>query len=396
VIVTILSIAVPLEKLEDDEEQIRDELSGSYLHIAKGRSFMFDNIVTTVDLYPFDRAPRNYEFWDKVGQIVGNLMELKAIYIHFLIPLYVFDADDDGDEARMPDWETLTRILPHLRQKITLCSFTEDYDAEVEDIQGLARAIHGHPMISEFSSQSRVFTFANFGPWCYALATLTSLERVEFGLQEPETEEEEGDLLNLEPLKELLQMPALRFVRFDNFYFTNELCHATANKLEEGSSITDIIFDSGCFFPDGGRAIIANALKTNASVTDVQFLDDCDESFCNTLAVVLLYNSTLQSLVLRLPEEGAGGRWLSPIFLSLRTNTTLKSLTADIFDEFGEELCAAIRNGLEKNSTLEELLLDNMVPSDDDGAVSARNALSFLRTNSTLKSLTVSFAPTQK
>jgi hypothetical protein len=34
--------------------------------------------------------------------------------------------------------------------------------------------------------------------------------------------------------------------------------------------------------------------------------------------------------------------------------------------------------------------------SDDDGAVSARNALSFLRTNSTLKSLKVSFAPTQR
>jgi hypothetical protein len=37
----------------------------------------------------------------------------------------------------------------------------------------------------------------------------------------------------------------------------------------------------------------------------------------------------------------------------------------------------------------------NMVPSDDDGAVSARNALSFLRTNSTLKSLHVHFMETQ-
>jgi hypothetical protein len=72
-------------------------------------------------------------------------------------------------------------------------------------------------------------------------------------------------------------------------------------------------------------------------------------------------------------------------------NTTLKSLTVGILDKLGDELCSAIRNGLEKNSTLEELLLDDMVPSDDDGAVSACNALSFLRTNSTLKSLTVSF-----
>jgi hypothetical protein len=79
----------------------------------------------------------------------------------------------------------------------------------------------------------------------------------------------------------------------------------------------------------------------------------------------------------------------------LGMNTTLKSLTADISDEFGDELCAAISNGLAKNSTLEELTLDNMLPSDGDGAVSARNALSFL-CNSTLKSLTVSFAQTQK
>jgi hypothetical protein len=76
-------------------------------------------------------------------------------------------------------------------------------------------------------------------------------------------------------------------------------------------------------------------------------------------------------------------------------NTTVKSLFICVFDEFGDELCEAIRNGLAKNSSLKELSLDNIVPSDDDGAISARNAVSFLRTNSTLKSLTVSFAPTK-
>jgi hypothetical protein len=61
-------------------------------------------------------------------------------------------------------------------------------------------------------------------------------------------------------------------------------------------------------------------------------------------------------------------------------------------------LCAAIRNGLAKNSTLEHLSLYrySMVPSDDDSAVPARNALSFLRTNSTLKSLTVIFMQSLK
>jgi hypothetical protein len=80
------------------------------------------------------------------------------------------------------------------------------------------------------------------------------------------------------------------------------------------------------------------------------------------------------------------------IFLSLGLNTTLKSLSVSICDKFGDTLCAAIRSGLAKNSALEEeLSLKTMIPSDeDDGAVSARNALSFLRTNSTLKSLKVS------
>jgi hypothetical protein len=72
-------------------------------------------------------------------------------------------------------------------------------------------------------------------------------------------------------------------------------------------------------------------------------------------------------------------------------NTTLKSLDAYIGDEFGGELCTAITSGLTKNTTLEKLTLKGIRPRDDDGAVSARNALSFLRINSTLKSLTVSF-----
>jgi hypothetical protein len=80
------------------------------------------------------------------------------------------------------------------------------------------------------------------------------------------------------------------------------------------------------------------------------------------LAAVLLCNSTLQNLALSLVYF-TGGRWLSSTFLSLRTNTTLKSLNTDIYDEFSDELCEAIRNGLANNSTLEILALHNMHPS---------------------------------
>jgi hypothetical protein len=203
------------------------------------------------------------------------------------------------------------------------------------------------------------------------------------------------ELAHLEPfakvaLTELLRVPSLRFFLFYGFTFTNALCHATASALEEGSSIVDIKFDNHCVFPCGGRAIIANALKQNASVTNVKFLDDCDEPLCSTLAAVLLSNATLQNLVVHNATWNSG-RWFSSIFLSLGMNTSLKSLTVKICDKFGDELCTAITSGLAKNTALEKLSLYDIVKSNDDGAVSARNALSFLRTNSTLKSLTVSF-----
>jgi hypothetical protein len=378
--------------MEDIEERIRDELGEHELEIAKGRSFLFDNIdsfvalsredtsVGELELYPFDIDAENYEFWDKVGQMVGNLTELIALTIHF-------DSDRYGNwENCSPDWEILSRILRYLRRTVTLWSTGDDYYAEAEEVQGLARVIHGHPMISEFTCLG--CTFENFGPWCSALATLPSLKRVTLGLHEPEPEEQRV-LVNPESLTDLLRTPALRSVKFDGFSFTNALCHAVANALEEGSPVTDITFES-CPFPVGGVAIIANALNTNASVTAVIFRSDVAEPFFNNLAAVLLCNSTLQYLNVHAATR-ASGRWFSSIFLSLGMNTTLKSLSVGISDEFGDELCAAIRSGLAKNSTLEKLSLHHMVPSDDDGAVSARNALSFLRTNSTLKSLTVSF-----
>jgi hypothetical protein len=186
--------------MEDKEQRIRDELSTGNLLLTKDRrsfrgrsfirSFMFDNINSYVALsqdntrkclvlYPFDSDPGNYEFWDKVGQMVGNLMELMLIIIKIVtdpVPPYPDDDDDnddDRDEARIPDWETLTRILPHLRQQVSLTLTGEGYDpyaGEVEEIQGLARAIHGHPMISALDFHPVRFTFTNFGPWCSALA----------------------------------------------------------------------------------------------------------------------------------------------------------------------------------------------------------------------------------
>jgi hypothetical protein len=117
----------------------------------------------------------------------------------------------------------------------------------------------------------------------------------------------------------------------------------TATALEEGSSISNITFDDECTFPYGGGAIIASALKRNASVTDVDFLGYCDEPLCNTLAEVLFCNSTLQTLAVHAATR-ASVRWLSSIFLCLGMNTTLKSLSVCTFNKFGDELGAAIVN----------------------------------------------------
>jgi hypothetical protein len=111
-------------------------------------------------------------------------MELQMIIIHFLpYSNYYDDEDGNEDEARMPDWGTLTRILSYLQQRVALCSFSEDYDAEVEESQGLARAIHGNPMISKLH-------LCKQGPWCSAMVALPSLESVQIALPEPETEED--------------------------------------------------------------------------------------------------------------------------------------------------------------------------------------------------------------
>jgi hypothetical protein len=89
--------------------------------------------------------------------------------------------------ALSPDWD-LTQNLHYLRRKIELCMVNVDYNVEAEEIQGLATAIHSHPMISEFSSET-AFPFASLGPWCSALGALPSLERFIFGLAEPDTED---------------------------------------------------------------------------------------------------------------------------------------------------------------------------------------------------------------
>jgi hypothetical protein len=155
--------------------------------------------------------------------MVGNFTKIQTITIDCLRDTESDDDDNNNnnnnnnsDESPSPDWETLTRSLRYLRRKVAIWTeISQPEVEETEEIQGLARAIRGHPMISEFCSEMGL-TFANFGPWCSTLATLPCLEHVALRLWEPETEDQRV-LVDPEPLTELLRAPALRFVEFDVF-----------------------------------------------------------------------------------------------------------------------------------------------------------------------------------
>jgi hypothetical protein len=106
----------------------------------------------------------------------------------------------------------------------------------------------GHPDIG--ISISRGALTSKPGLLVFCLGNASSLENIVFGL-EVARNRRRMRLLNLEPLKELLWTPALRFVRFNGFYFNELLLMCSANALE-GSSIIDITFDGECTFPEEG------------------------------------------------------------------------------------------------------------------------------------------------
>jgi hypothetical protein len=53
------------------------------------------------------------------------------IFINFLPEN---DDDDDSDEARMPDWEILTRILAVFAEKVYACLSGESYDGRLKKL----------------------------------------------------------------------------------------------------------------------------------------------------------------------------------------------------------------------------------------------------------------------
>jgi hypothetical protein len=260
---------------------------------------------------------------------------------------------------------------------------------DTDALPAFARAIHGHAMISTFST-GNAFAFDCLDILCSALLTLPDLENVSFEHDEDGLCPVEGQ--SLESMVKLLQSPTLREVKFENVIFTNTLSQAVAKALKERSEITDLDFE-GCSFPEGGNAVIASALTTNTALKYVDFDEGADDFFCEVLAAALLSNSTLQNLYLSAP--GGSGcstgscSWLSPLFLALQSNNGIKELSIRGIHLIDEKLSTAMRLGLGNNSTLEILKFWRITAHNDTSLW--REALSFLRTNAALNTLEMYF-----
>jgi hypothetical protein len=385
----------------DGVDSIREVLRGGHIFLEKQGDVTFDNVDAFVNLSrgnetvqevvlfpvtdPDDDASgtHRYAIWDKISEGVGNLQALRKITIMYSAS-EDYEEEEEEDE-RVPDWEILACILRRLRRGIQLRMLVDEslvpFGAEA-----LAEAIHGQAMITGFIT-GNTFPFHCLDILCSALLTLPALENISFG-QLAGQGPEEGQ--SLESMIKLLQSPILRDVKFDFVDFTNTLSQAVAKVLEERSEITDLDF-LRCSFPEGGAAVIASALKTNTTLKCLKLKAEVDEVFYEVLAATLLSNSTLQKLSFTTYGDSSSScLWLSPLFLAVQVNTGLKELSIFGFDFIDEKLSRAMRLGLGKNSTLESLKISSIKLGDNDTSL-WRETLSFLRTNTTLKALTMQF-----
>jgi hypothetical protein len=190
-----------------------------------------------------------------------------------------------------------------------------------------------------------------------------------------------------ESLTELLLVPTLRFVRFNNFSFTPALFQATANALMEGTAVTKLEFIECSFSAVECDIIMAKGLSRNTSVISITVQCINARAVYDALTVALPSNSTLRHLELQFcQQDDDNPDCFAPVFSALGQNTALKSIKICIHGSTEESLRTAINDGLSMNETLESLELAN-APLSDDNADSWRRALSFLRTNKALKSL---------
>jgi hypothetical protein len=328
--------------------------------------------------------------WDKFGQAIGNLQSLERLRNFTRDRTYGnYDDGDDEDDYEVlpnPDWgeRELACILSRVRQKVRVEIGAESDLWAVGEVQALARAIHGHPMITSFDSGGCNFLYENLDSLYSALATLPALESMR--LSSSGLLVTESTMANPESLTKQLRVPTLQAVSFCDFYFTSALCQATANALMEGTAITNLTFIE-CSFPaeEECAAIMATGLSRNTSVISIIVRCRNARLFFDALAAAIPSNPTLRHLVLR-GNDDSDSDCLSAFLLASGRNKGLETLSVNGGKSMDESLCTAIKDGLGMNETLESLELNYVHLTDDDLWC---RAFSFLRTNKALKSLVV-------
>jgi hypothetical protein len=147
-----------------------------------------------------------------------------------------------------------------------------------------------------------------------------------------------------------------------------------------------------CAFLAGASGPVARALEQNSTLTSIIIRGLFPKEFYDALAVALLMNTTLTNLELDIPRDDSHAALLTPVSLALGMNKALKKLKIYHSSSSAAPVYLAIRDGLEKNLTLEKLhiytfnaehLSISLVPT----------VFPFLHVSTTLKSLKINFPP---
>jgi hypothetical protein len=398
-----MSMAIEAEEEEVDEQEgqvitaIREALSGRTITVSQNIDHgecLFSNIdsfvklsqgntsVTEVYCYPYDKEGDD-ALWEKMGEGLANLKSLKRFNI-------LFDQETNVDEqTSRPDFRTLAIVLQYLWQEFSFSIYDRDISADYsrEEVIVLARAIRRHPTIKGFNTGSD-FTVDTLPIILSALVTLPSLDVATLGLRNLQGLHVEHP----EALKELMLSPSLQKVFFSFFTFSGPLCRVLEEALQEGSNIACLSLVH-CAFLAGDSANnsgpVARALEQNTTLTSVILYGEFPKEFYDAFAVVLLINTTLTNLMLQISEDEYQAVFLVPVFLALGMNKALKKLKIQHWSSSAvPTVCLALRDGLEKNSTLEMLHIQSF--NVEQFAISLLpTLLPFLRVSTALKSLKI-------
>jgi hypothetical protein len=292
--------------------------------------------VETVTLHLSSQAEL-FSSWEKVGKAIGNLEALQEIELTLV---------DYPPHELVPDWYTLSNLLSFLRHQIKLRFGYYRHWNEVE-LQPFATAIRHNPFIKAID-QGGVIPTTCFYIFVNVLATLPALEDVTF---ETFAHRDPLRAINAIQIHVLLQSRSLRSLTFYYCCIKRETVQCLTSALNGNGSTLACLQFYQCDFLDGGPDEIGNTLRTNTSLTHLEF-----SAVTGTIGDAFI--GGMRQLL-------RPWRWRAAIITALRYNTTLKKCTFHM-DEFEDPpLFDAMRALLERKSTLECLTFARRTIRDD-------------------------------